>query len=153
MRPTMERKITMNKIPAHITIEGVPLCQCEAHMAGLMNTLEVTCGHESLAAAHRAKREIQRHRHSVKVVPGACPAGPVPEDPAEAARRAERMRRLRDPWRLQEVAELVKDLQFLQADHPHAFELCMDSQAMQCVIDSLTDQAIRIRTEAEGDAG
>lgn len=64
----------MNKVTAHITIKGRPLCECEGHHAGLINRLGVTCGYESLAAAHRAKREIQRHRHSVKVVRGECPA-------------------------------------------------------------------------------
>ncbi len=66
-----------NQKPAHITIKGVALCQCEAHGAGLMNRLAVTCGHVSLAAARRTKVKLQAHRYGVKVVPGHCPEGPT----------------------------------------------------------------------------
>ena len=60
--------------PAHITIDGKPLCQCEYHLGGLMHKLSLTCGYASIAEAKRAKLEIQKHRHSVKVVIGHCPA-------------------------------------------------------------------------------
>lgn len=62
------------KKPAHITIEGRPLCTCEMHPAGLIYRLGLTCSFRSIADARRAKAEIQKHRHSVKVVPGPCPA-------------------------------------------------------------------------------
>lgn len=64
----------MPKKPAHITIEGKPLCQCEGHIGGLMRKLGVTCGFRSIADARRAKLEIQKHRHSVRVIPGPCTA-------------------------------------------------------------------------------
>ena len=63
----------MNKVHAHITVQGKPLCQCEGHIGGLMNSLYVTCGYSSIAAAHRAKRELQKKRWGVKVVRGDCP--------------------------------------------------------------------------------
>jgi len=65
----------MNKVITHITIEGKPLCDCEGHTSGLLNELNLTCGYESLASALRAKKQIQKHRHSVKVVRGHCPIG------------------------------------------------------------------------------
>jgi hypothetical protein len=64
----------MDKKPAYITVEGQPLCMCEMHLGGLINELGVTCGYPSISEAKRAKLEIQKHRHSVKVVPGYCPA-------------------------------------------------------------------------------
>ena len=60
--------------PAHITIDGTPLCRCEGHHGGIINAIGVTCGYRSIADARRAKLEIQKHRHSVRVVPGHCPA-------------------------------------------------------------------------------
>jgi hypothetical protein len=69
-----ETDMSATSKPAHITVEGKPLCECEGHMAGLMYRLNVTCGHVSIASAKRAKVELQKHRHSVRVVPGFCPA-------------------------------------------------------------------------------
>ena len=60
--------------PAHLTVEGRPLCVCEGHIGGLMHKHHLTCGYRSLAAAKRAKTELQKYRHSVRVVPGHCPA-------------------------------------------------------------------------------
>ena len=65
----------MKKVISHITIDGVPLCERESHATGLINKLHITCGHESLASAGRAKKQIQKHRHSVKVVRGFCKIG------------------------------------------------------------------------------
>jgi len=74
--------MSRNKVEAYIEIEGEPLCVSEGHPGGLMYDLQVVyrgvservmCGHESLAEAHRTKKEIQKHRHSVRVVRGKCP--------------------------------------------------------------------------------
>ena len=65
----------MKKVIAHITISGKPLCDCEGHASGLLNQPNLTCSYESLASAERAKKQIQKHRHSVKVVRGHCPIG------------------------------------------------------------------------------
>ena len=65
--------MSRNKVEAYIEIEGEPLCVSEGHPGGLMVSERVTCGHESLAEAHRTKKEIQKHRHSVRVVRGKCP--------------------------------------------------------------------------------
>lgn len=64
----------MRKVNAHVTVDGTPLCKAEGHLCGLLNTHGLTCGHTSLAAAHRTKRVVQKHRHSVRVVRGECPA-------------------------------------------------------------------------------
>tara|TARA_B100001245_G_scaffold181778_1_gene139865 strand:- start:372 stop:578 length:207 start_codon:yes stop_codon:yes gene_type:complete len=65
----------MKKVISHITIDGVPLCESESHTTGLINKLHITCGHLSLASAERTKKQIQKHRHSVKVVRGHCGSG------------------------------------------------------------------------------
>ena len=66
----------MKKVISHITIDGVPLCERESHATGLINKLpNITCGHQSIASAEKAKKEIQKHRHSVKVVRGHCQIG------------------------------------------------------------------------------
>jgi hypothetical protein len=70
----------MRRVTAHITIQDVPLCQCEGFFSGLLNTLDVYCGYPSIAAANRAKKKIQRHRHSVKVVRGECPVVTYAQD-------------------------------------------------------------------------
>jgi len=68
------------KTPAHITLHGKPLCKCEMHYAGLLGPASpvghehATCSFNSLAAATRAKREMQRHRYGLRVVRGHCPA-------------------------------------------------------------------------------
>ena len=58
----------MIRVTAHITIRGVPLCR-----SAWAQTRNVFCSYPSLAAADRAKKEIQRHNYSVHVVRGACP--------------------------------------------------------------------------------
>ena len=64
----------MEKVPAHIQIEGVPLCVCKNQLL-LTSTPDnelITCGFESLAAAHRVKRHLQKTNHSVRVIRGEC---------------------------------------------------------------------------------
>jgi len=64
----------MEKVLAHIQIEGVPLCACKNHLL-LSRTSDnelITCGFESLAAAHRVKLHLQKTNHSVRVVRGEC---------------------------------------------------------------------------------
>ena len=64
----------MEKVFAHIQIEGVPLCVCKNQLL-LTSTPDnelITCGFESLAAAHRVKRHLQNSNHSVRVVRGEC---------------------------------------------------------------------------------
>ena len=64
----------MEKVPAHIQIEGGPLCVCKNHLL-LTSTPDndlITCGFESLAAAHRVKLHLQKTNHSVRVVRGDC---------------------------------------------------------------------------------
>ena len=62
---------------AHITFRGKPLCQthilqCVAHpMAKAANH---QCSFVSIAAANRAKLELQKHAWGFKVVRGRCPA-------------------------------------------------------------------------------
>lgn len=68
----------------HITIKGVPLCECEGHNAGLLSqainydhlgeALRLTCTYRSKARARSAWREVVKHRYwkAVKVVPGSC---------------------------------------------------------------------------------
>ena len=58
-------------VQTHITIQGVPLCECE--LSFNIQSLGVYCSYPSIAAANRAKQAIQKHRHSVKVVRGECP--------------------------------------------------------------------------------
>ncbi len=68
-----------NAVPAHITINGEPLCQCQSHISGLLNRLGITCGYLSLADARRAKLKINQHRNyrgRVSIVRGPCPEGP-----------------------------------------------------------------------------
>jgi len=65
----------MKTVPAHIQIEGVPLCVCKDHLM-LSRTSDnefITCGFTSMAAAHRVRRHLQKKFHSVRVVRGACP--------------------------------------------------------------------------------
>lgn len=59
-----------------------------------------------------------------------------------------RMARIRDQHKLQEVSELLEELAGLKADHPHSFELCIDTGAIQRIIDTLQDEVFRIRDEA-----
>ena len=64
----------MEKVFAHIQIEGVPLCVCKNQLL-LTSTPDnelITCGYESLAAAPRVKRHLQKSNHSVRVVRGEC---------------------------------------------------------------------------------
>ena len=73
----------------HITIRGEPLCQCEAHCAGLLfsgrsrvtyshngEDLALTCSYRNKARARSAWREVAKHHYwrEVKVVKGQCPA-------------------------------------------------------------------------------
>jgi hypothetical protein len=62
----------MKTVPAYITVQGAPLCQFAA--GKLMARHGCTCGHRSLADARRAKLELQKHVHTVRVVRGECPA-------------------------------------------------------------------------------
>lgn len=58
---------------AHITINGRPACDWGVGMDIELHELGVTCGHRSIADATRAKKVLQKHYHSVKVVTGHCP--------------------------------------------------------------------------------
>lgn len=59
---------------AHLTVGGRPLCARGFHHACLMVKHNVTCGHQSIAAARRAKKVLQPHlTETVRVVPGSCP--------------------------------------------------------------------------------
>ena len=57
---------------AHITVDGTPLCL----KPDLMIRAGVDCGHNSIADATKARREIWRHVEwsRTKVVVGICPA-------------------------------------------------------------------------------
>lgn len=73
--------------PAHITINGTPICECEQHglllnpmtYTHLGQQLRISCGYHSKARARSAWREIAKHRYwrSVKVVDGHCPASRI----------------------------------------------------------------------------
>lgn len=65
----------MHKKTAHITIEGSPLCECQNNRLGypLGSIHFLTCDYISIASATRAKVELQKLYHSVKVVRGNCP--------------------------------------------------------------------------------
>lgn len=60
--------------PHYLTVEGKPLCQCEGRLGGLMDTLKISCGYPSRAAALRSKKLLQVKRHSIRLVAGHCPA-------------------------------------------------------------------------------
>jgi len=55
---------------AHLTVEGTPACRKHwaLRKAGLSQ-----CSYTSIAAARRAKLELQKHVYGVKVVTGPCP--------------------------------------------------------------------------------
>jgi len=67
------------KVIAHLTINGTPFCE---HPLSHRYS-EITCGHLSLAAAHRARQVIQSSEaevregtaHVTRVVRGSCPVG------------------------------------------------------------------------------
>ena len=59
---------------AHVTINGRPLCDFGMWGDALIQEHNVTCGHLSIAAAHRTKKVLDRHMRNVKVVAGDCPA-------------------------------------------------------------------------------
>jgi hypothetical protein len=61
----------MRTVKAHITVQGKPLCE---FAGGHLMSSATPCGHLSLASAQRAKLEIQKQVHTVRVVRGACPA-------------------------------------------------------------------------------
>lgn len=63
----------MQAKPAHITLNGHPLCACGLVGTNLMAKHNVTCGHGSIAEANRAKAILQRHVAGVRVVAGSCP--------------------------------------------------------------------------------
>lgn len=64
---------------AHITRDDRPLCECEIGPNGLLGPdspvpIELrSCCFSSIAAAKRAKVEMQKHRANLKVVEGFCP--------------------------------------------------------------------------------
>jgi|TARA_R100001129_G_scaffold62381_1_gene42515 hypothetical protein len=66
----------MKKVPAHIQIQGVPLCVCKDHLLGTKTPDDewITCGFASLADAQRVKIHLQKRNHSVRVVRGECQA-------------------------------------------------------------------------------
>ncbi len=70
----------MQKKPAHLTLEGEPLCTCQMYGAGLLGCYSPVpmkhrfCSFYSIADAQRAKAEMQKHRYGVRVVRGHCPA-------------------------------------------------------------------------------
>jgi hypothetical protein len=63
----------MKKVPAHIQIQGVPLCVCKDHLLGTKTPDDewITCG---FADAQRVKIHLQKRNHSVRVVRGECQA-------------------------------------------------------------------------------
>jgi len=70
----------MQARPAHITISGQPLCQCESYLAGLLSKrlrsgARITCGYRTITAALSAALEIQEHQRRVRIILGPCPEG------------------------------------------------------------------------------
>ncbi len=62
----------MRPVTCHITINGRPYCQKPLTMQ--MTAGITQCEYGSIAAAKRAKLEIQKHFAGVKIVKGECPA-------------------------------------------------------------------------------
>jgi len=61
----------MKAIPAHILVRGRPVCRHPELLIKMGRT--PTCGHKSLAAAHREARAIRKHTWGVVVKRGHCP--------------------------------------------------------------------------------
>ncbi len=57
------------KVISHLTINGTPFCE---HPLSRQFSA-ITCGHLSLAAAHRARKVLQGTESQVRVVRGSCP--------------------------------------------------------------------------------
>jgi hypothetical protein len=63
--------VTQSK-KAYLTVNGRPFCLCN-WLDTRVENMQLTCGYVSLAAAKRAKAELQKHVYAVRVVPGRCP--------------------------------------------------------------------------------
>ena len=75
--------------PAHITRDGVPICVCEQHHAGLLGPASpvdfkiASCSFRSISDAQRALWAMSKHRDGLAVVRGHCPAYEKERDPRE----------------------------------------------------------------------
>jgi hypothetical protein len=62
-------------------------------------------------------------------------------------REKERLRLARDPYHLQEIAELVRQLDTLRGDAPHAFVVAIDTGALERVRDALQHEIDQVNDE------
>lgn len=66
----------MKRIPAYITINNRPFCDCGLAADRFMADHDVHCGYESTAKARSAAKVIRGRYRKVKILQGHCPHSP-----------------------------------------------------------------------------